>query len=191
MAAVTHTSVGSGESLVSTPNAGTVTNKSLLGEGGVTLSSTSTEITVSTSQPFCFVQQSSPPTITNGSVSTLSWNTIVNNSFSMYSAGSPTIITISEQGWYVIQASLYFTCAGGVNGQVYIEIDANNGSNFVVGSNSVYCTASGVGYVANICTGFFMGNGDYFFVKIGNNSGVTLTPSYIQYIAPSFRVFRN
>lgn len=191
MAAVTHTSVGSGSSLVATPNAGTVTNKSIVGSGGVSVSSTSSEVTISSDQPYCFVMQSSPSTIANGSMPILSWNTVVNNTFSMYSAGSPTIITVSERGWYVAQASLYFTCAPGVNGQVYLEIDGNDGSNFIVASNSVYCTASGVGYVVNLTTSFFMENSYYFFVRVGNNSGVTITPSYLQYIAPSFRVFRN
>jgi len=177
--AVTLNTAGGDETLVADSNAPPdLMLKGLTAGTNISLSSDADSVTISganapSDSPICFVYKDSATTgLTNGSTTTIEFDTSILNPNSMWdSITDPERITIGEDGVYLITALAGWTGVALSNGSIELQILLNGSAiltrsrMLLVGDETLYLNAE---------VFYSLTTTDYLTLAVINNSGQTL-----------------
>jgi hypothetical protein len=189
--AVTLGSLGAGETLVGTPTATTLANKSLVGGDNVTLTSDASEVTITSTRvtPMCSVRRTANQSVANSTTYTISWTTEIQDNAGMFDAGSPTRVTITEDGMYLCILRVSWESNASVTGAVDSVIRAvtSGPTDTPISQSSVMASVNSFmiftdSVIANLVAG------DYLYCTARNTSGQTLNLQVTGTYAPRFYV---
>jgi hypothetical protein len=172
--AVTLTSDGGDQGLVTSALGPDLAIKGLSAGSNITLTSASDYVTIAATStpsdsPICVLRRNANLTVNNGSFPIISWTTAVTDPYSMWNGN--TTINIAESGWYAIILNLSWTGDVSANGSLLAYVTK-------VGTRLAESRVMMVGaenVSNNLSTIASLVNGDAITAVVTNNSGVNLT----------------
>ena len=192
MTAITHGTLGSGTSLVGTPASTTIANKSLVAESNLAISSSSTEITISTViEEMCIIRNSTNTSFINGSAAFLTFDTEEYDPSGMFTSGNPNI-DVQSDGIYQVNVIIGVDINASVtNGVMLCNLYhiPSGGGGTVIGRATVIPSGAPTGSRYMSLTRIYQAStGDSFQVQIQNGSGQTINVLSSAEASPMFSV---
>lgn len=190
--AVSLTSAGGDESLVAGGNAPPALEVKGLTEGAnITLTSDADSVTITGTRvtPMCSVRRNAHASVSNSTTYTISWTTEEQDNASMFDAGDPTRVTITEDGLYLCILRVCWDSNAAVTGAVDSVIRAvTSGPTDTPIAQSVVMASvnSQLLFTDSVITNLV--SGDYLYCTARNTSGQTLNLRTTGIYAPRFYV---
>lgn len=121
--------------------------------------------------PRCGMSRNALQSIPNNVLTALSWDTVIENAFGMWSAGTPTRITSAVNGLYVISANIEWA----VNGVGHRDVGIRKNGTIIAARQLWMASTSGSAtFQATATFQFLLAPGDYFEVVVSQTSGGAL-----------------
>lgn len=189
--AVTIASLGGTETILGTPATTTLATKGITAGANIKISSTSSAVTIASPTPACRIINTSPSALTNGSSSTLTFNTNIYDPTGMHSTSVNTErVTIATTGIYHIDFCMQYVSTGAPNGPMYFSVYRNTSGvdTGIAAYGPVSYWTNSVTLIASFSTTALLTAGDYIYATWANATGVTQTPNYLNEFYPVMSV---
>jgi hypothetical protein len=169
--AVTLGNIGAGETLVGSPTATTVATKGIVTGDGIGISSSSTDITISSLiTNVCICSCSTPQPLTNGSVGELNLDTTIYDPNNMRSG---YFIQILSSGIYQISYFIEIDSNPACTG-TYSSFLRDNALNAWATDSTIPNASAGATYLSGSFTVTASAT-DFYSILVSNSSGATIT----------------
>lgn len=121
----------------------------------------------------CRLRRVAAQTLNDASLTDIEWDTEDDDTDNLWSSGSPTVITIPEDGLWLVCATYQSSTAGNVDGRSFINIALTSG---VTGNPPQVRGFHGAGEsLATVTAAMLLEGGDSFTVEVLTNLSVAST----------------
>jgi len=118
----------------------------------------------------CFIEQNNAQTIANNTVTVIQWDNVITNDNQMYDSGNNTIITIKENGFYLIEAAIGYNN----NGTSYRWMVVYKTGDIGLCQDSLHVTDGALNATMNCSKIVYLEKGETIYIKTLQNSGGNL-----------------
>lgn len=191
--AVTIGNVGSGNTIIGTPSTTTLATKGIIAGTNTSITTSSTDITISanstpTDSPICLVYRNTTQSLPTSTATTITFNTVTLDPYSMWDSIGGQKITIPSNGVYFVSAQVLVLASALSNGWVSMII-FKNATDYVAYSYSI--VAGGSNYVSvNASAYVSLSTSDYLTASCTNLTGTTFGTIATGGLAPLFQVVK-
>lgn len=190
---VTLTNAGSGSTLVNDSTGPSLAVKSLTASTNINFTVSGTDITISanstpTDSPICLVYRNTTQSLPTSTATTITFNTVTLDPYSMWDSIGGQKITIPSNGVYFVSAQVLVLASALSNGWLSMII-FKNATDYVAYSYSI--VAGGSNYVSvNASAYVSLSTSDYLTASCTNLTGTTFGAISSGGLAPLFQVVK-